>query len=294
MKQKVSLVLSGGGARGMAHIGVIEELEKRGYEIVSLAGTSMGALVGGVYTVGKLEDLKNWLYTLDKRKVFSLIDFTFSKQGFIKGDKVFHKMKDFVPDINIEDLRIPYLAVASDILRKKEVVFTSGPLLDAIRASVSIPTVLTPVNTDKGLLVDGGILNNIPINHVKRVKGDIVIAVNVNADVPVYRPKISKKEEAHKLSVYQKKLNEFYSYLHHINPLSHEEKFGYFDIINKTLSLMTARVVQLMLESHSPDILINISHESCGTYDFFKAEELVEIGRHNAIKSLKDYRAGVK
>ncbi len=137
MKQKVSLVLSGGGARGMAHIGVIEELEKQGYEIASLAGTSMGALVGGVYAVGKIDELKNWLYSLDKRKTFSLIDFTFSKQGFVKGDKVFQKMKDFVPDINIEDLKIPYLAVASDILRKKEVVFTSGPLLDAIRASVA-------------------------------------------------------------------------------------------------------------------------------------------------------------
>ena len=145
MKQKVSLVLSGGGARGIAHIGVIEVLEEKGYEIVSVTGTSMGAVVGGVYALGKMEDFKQWMLTLDRLKVFSLFDFSFGSQGLIKGDKVLNTMKEFISDENIEDLRIPYAAVAVDLLKKEEVIFTKGSIYDAIRASVSIPSLLTPV-----------------------------------------------------------------------------------------------------------------------------------------------------
>ena len=112
MNSPVTLVLSGGGARGIAHIGVIEELERRGYDIASIAGTSMGALVGGVYAEGAIGPFRDWMLSLDRRKVLSLVDFTLSRQGMIKGDRVFNKMKDFIPDTLIENLRIPYVAVA--------------------------------------------------------------------------------------------------------------------------------------------------------------------------------------
>ena len=140
MKPVVTLVLSGGGARGIAHIGVIEELERRRYEIASVTGTSMGALVGGVYAAGAIDPFREWLLTLDKRKVFSLVDFTLSRTGVVKGDKVFNKMKDFIPDTLIEDLKIPYAAVAVDLINNKEVVFREGRLFDAIRASVTAGT----------------------------------------------------------------------------------------------------------------------------------------------------------
>jgi NTE family protein len=294
MKQKVSLVLSGGGARGIAHIGVIEELEKHGFEIASVAGTSMGAVVGGVYALGKMEAYKNWLYTLDKIKLFSLVDFTFSTQGLVKGDKLLNTIRTFIPDANIEDLMIPYAAVAADIINKKEVVFTKGSVFEAIRASMAIPTVFTPVKTENGLLIDGGIINNIPINHVKRVPNDILIAVNVSADVPVDKPIIEKIETVAEQSSYQKKLKDFYNQLHIISPSNGEEKLGYFNLINKTLSLMTYRITQMTLERYSPDILVNISRESCGTFDFYKAQEMVEIGRHATIKSLKAYKPVTK
>ena len=126
MNNNVSLVLSGGGARGIAHIGVIEELEKQGFNIKSISGTSMGSLVGAVYAVGKMQEYKNWIYTLDRLDVFKLIDFTFSSQGLVKGDRVFKKMKEFIPDTNIEDLEIHYAATAADIINNKEVVFTKG------------------------------------------------------------------------------------------------------------------------------------------------------------------------
>jgi NTE family protein len=294
MKQKVSLVLSGGGARGIAHIGVIEELEKHGFEITSVSGTSMGALVGAVYALGKMEEYKDWLYTLDRRKIFSLVDFTFSKQGLIKGDKVLKTMKEFILDANIEDLKIHYAAVAADIINKKEVVFTKGSIYDAIRASIAIPTVFTPVKKENGLLVDGGIINNIPINHAKRTPGDILIAVNVNADIPVLKLTISQKESEVKQSVYQKKIKDFYNQLKKTKHSQKDGKFGYFNLISKTISLMTYHIEQMLLEKYAPDIMVNISGDSCNTYDFYKAEEMVETGRRAAATSLKEYESRIR
>lgn len=290
MQQDIALVLSGGGARGIAHIGVIEELEMQGFHISSVSGASMGALVGGVYASGKLEELKKWLYDLDKMKVFNLVDFTLSAHGLIKGDKVLNKMKEFVEDVNIENLSIPYACVAADIINSKEVVFTNGSIYDAIRASIAIPTVLTPVKTEDGLLVDGGVVNNIPINHVKRLADDILVVVDVNANTPVYKPMISKIENDSKDSIYKKKMKDFYHHLQNFFPKSHEEKLGYFNLINKTMAMVSHQIVQMQLEYYSPEILVNISRDSCGIFDFFKAEEMVEIGRHAAKESIKEYK----
>lgn len=294
MKQKVALVLSGGGARGIAHIGAIEELEKNGFEIVSISGTSMGAVVGGVYALGKLEEFKNWLCTLDKMKVFRLVDFSFSKQGLVKGDKLINAVKQFILDANIEDLKISYAAVAADIINRKEVVFTQGSVYDAIRASISFPTVFTPVKMGNGLLVDGGIINNIPINHVKRTPNDMLIVINVNADIPVDKPAILVNGAAVKQSIYQKKIKDFYNQLHKIIPSNNkEERLGYFNVINKTISLMTHHTTQMLLERYSPDMLINISKDSCSGYDLYKAEEMVETGRRAAVRSIEAYNSKV-
>jgi NTE family protein len=294
MNKNVSLVLSGGGARGIAHIGVIEELEKQGFEIKAISGTSMGALVGGIYAVGKMQEYKNWIYTLDKLEVFKLIDFTFSTQGLIKGDRVFKKMKEFIPDMNIEELKIHYAATATDIINNKEVVFTNGSVYDAVRASIAIPTVFTPVKAENSILVDGGVINPVPITHVRRTRDDILIVVHVNADIPVYKPFISEGEKNKKQSIYLKKIKMFQDQLHKINPKSKNEKLGYFNLIDKTISSMTSQISKMSIEKHSPDILINISRNSCGTFDFYKAEELVEIGRHAAVKSIKEYKNKLK
>lgn len=283
------MVLSGGGARGIAHIGVIEELEQRGFKIKSISGTSMGALVGGIYAVGKLQEFKNWMYTLDKLDVFKLIDFTLSSQGLIKGDRVFKKMKEFIPDMDIEELKIHYAATATDIINNKEVVFTKGSIYEAIRASVAIPSVLTPVKKDNSLLVDGGVMNNLPINHVKRTRNDILIVVYVNAAIPVNKPSISEKENEKKQSIYLKKIKQFQDQLHIIHPKNEHEKLGYFDLINKSISMLTDHVSKLSIEKYPPDILIEVSHDACGTYDFYKAEELVEIGRYAAVESIMKY-----
>ncbi|MEN6457091.1 MAG: patatin-like phospholipase family protein [Prolixibacteraceae bacterium] len=294
MKNKVSLILSGGGARGIAHIGVIEELERQGFEIHSIAGTSMGALVGGVYSLGKMNEFKQWLMTLDKVKIFSLLDFTLSNQGIVKGNKVLKKMREFIPDANIEDLDIAYAAVAADLINKKEVVFTSGSVFKAIRASIAIPTVFTPVKTKSGLLVDGGVLNNVPVSHAKRIPGDLLVVVNINANVPVCRPPIPEEEKKFRQLIYQKKLNDFYSQLERINPLNKKDNIGYFNLINKTISLMIYRMSEVLLQQYKPDITIEFSKDLCGIFDFFKVKELVETGRYTTMKRLDEFQTKIE
>ena len=204
-------------------------------------------------------------------------------------------MRDFIPDTLIENLPIPYAAVAVDLLHKKEVVFRSGSLFDAIRASVSIPSVLTPVRTTDGLLVDGGVMNNIPVNHAERVPGDLLVVVNVNASIPVIRPKISREEDEKQKRAYQEKIEEFQAYLQKILPMghsdkptgTHEEKMGYFHLIDKTISLMTDHMAQMSMKAYNPDLLVEVSHDACGTFDFYKAGEMIEMGREAAVRAFE-------
>ncbi len=286
MKKNVTLVLSGGGARGFAHIGAIEEIESRGYMINSIAGTSMGALIGGVYATGKLSEFKDWAYNLDKQEIFKLIDFSFSNQGLIKGNRVLKTMKKFIPDANIEDLKIKYTATAFDLVHNKEVVFNKGSLYDAIRASISMPTVFTPVISENSVLVDGGVVNNIPIRNAIRTKNDTLIAIYVNADIPLYKPYLTKSEKDKRNDLYIKKISEFKNSLFKTNTKSQRIRFNYFNLINNTIASATGYLTNTIIKDNPPDILIEISHKSCGTFDFFKAEELVEIGRYASQQKL--------
>lgn len=288
MRKKAALVLSGGGARGMAHIGVIEELEKRNYEIVSVTGTSMGSVVGAVYAMGKLEEFKSWLLSLDKLKVFRLMDFTLSKQGLLKGEKVLNRMKEFMEDRNIEDLDIPYAAVAVDLLNKREVVFREGKVYDAIRASIAIPGVLTPVNTNKTLLVDGGVMDNVPVRHVQKQGDELIIAVEVNGGISVEKEPQTKEAQEDRRFFLQKQLGGLYEYLGITGHPKSEEKLGYLDLINRTISLMTHEMGLLSLEKYPPDILVQVSGEGCGIFDFYKAKEIVERGRKAAERVLQE------
>ena len=178
--KKVALALSSGGPRGFAYIGAIEELLARGYEITSIAGTSAGSLVGGIYAAGGLDAFKEWLYGLDPVKVVSLMDFSISKNYLVKGERVIRAIKERVPEVNIEDLPIPFTAVATDLYTGEEVLFQEGPLFDAIRASISIPSMFRPVKMNGRTLVDGGMVNTFPLNRVRRTEGDILVGFNVN------------------------------------------------------------------------------------------------------------------
>lgn len=286
MKQKIALVLSGGGARGTAHIGAIEELVSQGFEITSIAGTSMGSVIGGMYALGKMEEFKEWICSLDKRKVFNLVDFSFGQQGLVKAEKVFKAMQVYAPDANIEELTLPYVAIAADIINREEVAFKTGSLYKAMRASIAIPSVITPVKTKTGVLVDGGVMNNIPVNHVKRNKGDLLVVVDVNSTIPVQKIVQTEEEETETKSRYQAKIKDFYSHLQKYYPSNKAEKFGFVDLVGRSVNLMIYQIAQLHLEQYNPDILINVSRDSCGTYDFYKAEELVILGRQAARDAL--------
>ncbi len=282
MPQKVALVLSSGGARGLAHIGVIESLLANGYEISSISGSSIGAVVGAFYASGRLGDYREWVMSFDRMDVFNLIDFTFSVQGFVKGEKVFKTLEGMIPDCNIEDLRIPYCAVATDIADKKEFVFTTGSMYEAMKASVAIPTVIKPVILNGKAYIDGGVTNPIPIDHVSRTEGDILVVSNVNSIIPYVKKIENPKKEIQEQDSYNQKIQQFLSrwsnYLPGNNP-EPKSKLGFFDILTESIDLMQDRLTSLLLEKHQPGIVVNISRDACGTFEFYKAEELINAGR---------------
>ena len=290
--KNVALVLSGGGARGMAHIGVIEEIIKTGYHITSLSGTSIGSLIAGVYVSGEMDEFKDWVTNVTKFDVFKFMDFAISKSGFIKGEKIFNTLKKFILDTNIEDLPISYVAVAVDIKNHKEVIFRSGSLRKAIRASVSIPTVLKPVYLNDLELVDGGVLNPMPINCIKRNKGDLLIAVDLGADIPYPIPKTEKVtvEQENNYRKTMEFINEKWS-VYFKN--GKQKRTGFFDLITESIYTMQMKLTQNTIKEHNPDMVVNISRKSCDLFEYHRSEELIQYGREQFQKSLTEYNSKI-
>lgn len=285
MSKNVALVLSSGGARGFAHIGVINVLKAQGYTITSVAGTSMGAMVGGIYATGQLTEFEQWVKALDLREVIRLTDFSISKKGLIKGIKIFDKIKEFIPDRNIEDLLVPFCAIATDILSGKEIVFEQGSLYEAVRASVSIPTVFQPHKYVDSFFVDGGVLNPIPVNRVKRNPGDTLVVVDVNANIPV--EKVVFKKENYTQNKYFSQILNLNKKLRNTIPKNKADDLGLFNLTSKSISLMLYKISELTLEKDKPDILISMPHEAFGTYDFYKATEIINAGETLTEKALE-------
>jgi len=278
-KQPIALVLSGGAARGIAHIGIIEVLEKNNFEIKSVAGNSMGAFVGAIYASGQLPEFKEWILNLGKKDIIKLADFTVSTKGFIKGEKLFKKLKYFIPDINIEDLAIPYTAVAADLSNMQEVVLSTGELKQAVRASIAIPGLFKPTYIESKVLVDGGIVNPIPLNRVKRTEGDLLVASFVNSKDP--ESSIYRRETA------QDKNENFAK-----QPFATHKKIttdGLFSIMSKSTSLLTYSLAITNIEKYNPEILFNVSRDSCGTFEFYKIEEIIKNGKKAALIGLANY-----
>ena len=287
MGKKVALVLSSGGARGVAHIGVIEGLIDHGFEITSIAGSSMGSAVGAFHACGKLSEFKEWIGNLDRIEVFKLIDFTFSSQGFIRGEKVFKNLEKFIPDRPIEEMQIPFIAVSTDLNTQKEKVFDSGSMYHAIRASVAIPTVLTPLKSGDSLYVDGGVTNPVPADRGKRTKGDILVVSNVNAFKPYVSP--LKKPEKKESNQYTKRLEEMMSQISKVIPgsSSAKKKLGFFDLLNDSLDLLQDRLTSELLKQYKPELSVEVSRQACSTFEFYRAKEIIEAGRQAFEEALK-------
>ena len=282
--KSVALVLSSGGARGLAHIAVIEELEARGYEITSIAGSSMGAVVGAFYACGKLDVYKAWALKLDPWSVLKLMDFTISAYGFVRGRKVFKTLESFIPDMDIQNMKIPFVAVATDMHKGKEVAFKKGSMYRALKASASIPTVITPSHRKGRILVDGGVMTPIPVEFVKRRKKDLLVISNVNGSQAYKKPKGTKppsKAYLDQLQIVKATWEKFFP----ANGQQGHKKMGYLDLMTKTVDLMQDKLTQLLVEQHKPDLFVEVSRNVGGVFDFHKAEEIIEIGRREFVKS---------
>ena len=278
--KNIALALSSGGARGLAHIGAIEELESQGYHITSIAGCSMGALIGGVYAAGKLEEFRDWMKTIDKKKMLELTDFSLSLNHLVKGTRIIKAIMEFVPDVPIEDLPIPYCAVATDWISGREVIIDKGSLFEAIRASISLPTFYEPVRRDGMILIDGGVVNPIPMNRVQRHEGDLLVGVDVSGhDYKAQWEKMQKQAEKQKQDKSLKA-----KLLDIIIPDNIE--FNYYTLLSRTSSIMIRQNSLLMAQLAKPDILIDIQMSRYGSFDYDKSERLINIGRNKTRKIL--------
>lgn len=284
MKKKVALVLSSGGARGLAHIGAIEELEAQGFEISSIAGTSMGALIGGMYAAGRLKEVAEWMYSINRKKMLSLMDFSLSLNHLVKGDKLIGVLSSMVPDRKIEELPVPFRAVAADLRHSREVVFDRGSLYAAIRSSISIPSFLKPLQTKSMTLVDGGIVNPLPLNRAVRSADDLLVAVNVSG------------HNAEDLELLKKTANEhdssgLWAAVKRAMPENFVFDDNYYSLIVRAFCLMIQQNAALSLKLTPPDVYVSIPMNRFGGFDYEKAEQIARLGRAKMKEALDAYCA---
>ena len=278
----VALVLGGGGARGIAHIGAIEVLEERGYNITSVAGTSMGALVGGIYASGKLKELKDIILGLDKKQIRSIMDISLGLDHVASGKRLMEILNLHIGNMKIEELNIKFCCCASDVVSGDEKVFRNGLLKTAIRASVSVPCFFKPVyDEDNHIYVDGSIHNILPLNRVDRKTGDILVAIDVNAsDNTHFNAYVKKKKDDNKT---MGKLHSVFSFL---KPDLSE---NYMNMAMRVVHISIQTNTRLAIQLNPPDILAGLPMNSFGLFDFSKANEIYQYGREEMTRKLDKY-----
>jgi NTE family protein len=311
-----AVVLGSGGARGYAHIGALQVITERGFDVVALAGSSMGALVGGVYAAGCLDEYTAWVTGLRHLDVLRLVDLSLSAGGAIRGEKVFAIVREMVGDLRIEDLPIAYTAVATDLLSHREVWFQDGSLSDAIRASIAIPSLFTPVVSGDQLLVDGALMNPVPILPTLSAQADITIAVHLSGEVrrhsptrargPVTAPVLDADESAESDHAadpvtLRRRAARFFDWEAVRAMLSRDDHgdrntvssadvadVGRLDIVNLAYEVMQATLTSYKLAGYPPDVLVEIPKASARTFEFHRAPELIELGRVRTEAALDD------
>jgi NTE family protein len=299
--KRVSLVLGAGGARGIAHIGAIEVLEERGYELAGIVGSSMGALVGGIHAAGRLREYRDWISELQRSDVLRLLDFSFGFPGLIRGDKLMGVLRELIGEHAIEKLPIPFTAVATDLRSQREVWLNRGPLFDAIRASIAIPMLFTPHHVEGRDLVDGGLLAPVPIAATRQVHADLVIAIDVNGPPQPKRALVRHEPEvevegddgdAEEAEGYRARISGWIESMvgSRSEPAEEKpkpaEKPGLIDLMGRSLDTMQAQIARMQLALDPPDILVRMPRDRCAFYEFWRAGELVELGRESLIDAL--------
>ena len=315
---RVALALGSGGARGYAHIGAIQVVEERGYEIVGVAGSSMGALVGGLHAAGKLDEYAAWAVGLSQLDVLRLLDLSLSAPGAIRAEKIFARVQELLGGVLIEDLPIFYTAVATDLLARKEVWFQRGPLDVAIRASIAIPSLITPVVLNGRLLADGGLMNPVPIAPTVAVRADRTIAISLNGEARALREAVPATESAEPRPVEEwgEKFRRGAARLldrdvvrsltnrfgttpaavtddggQPIEPASADfgelpAGLGKFDVMNLSIEAMQSVMTRYRLAGTPPDVFVAVPKDACRSLDFHRAADMIELGRELTTRAL--------
>lgn len=316
---RVALALGSGGARGYAHIGAIEVIRERGYEIVDIAGASMGALVGGVHAAGALEPYTAWARSLSQREVLRLLDPSLGAPGAIRAEKILAKVSELLDGALIEDLPISFTAVATDLLARKEVWFQRGPVDAAIRASIALPTVITPVMINGRLLADGALMNPIPVSATAGSQADVTIAVSVSGELPVRNGRVPTQESAaaQPVAEWGERLRRSAARLVDSDVRRAVVRFlgtararavaaragagveaaeqlfedlppglRTLDVVELSLDAMQSVVASYRLAGYPPDVLVTVPKSACSTLEFHRAAEMIELGRHATAEAL--------
>ena len=294
----ISLVLGSGGARGLAHIGVIRALENNGWRIAAIAGSSMGALIGGFYAAGKLDDYADWVQELSELNVLRYLDIAWGGAGMLKGQMLMDTLQEFVGKHLIEDLPIPLTIVATDVVARKEVWLNRGDLFDAIRASIAVPAIFTPHTVNGRPLLDGGILNPVPIAPTLQDRTDAIIAVSLSGvEIRIGEHgrrrarTISADKPRHQ---YKKQIEAFIDQLQErlgIGAGAEENRpsLSLTDVALLSLDAMQASIARSMLAAYPPDLLIEIPINTCGAHEFYRAKEVIAAGEYWTQQALERF-----
>ena len=289
MAKTISLVLGSGGARGLVHVGIIRWLMEHGYQIKSISGCSIGALIGGVYAAGKLDEFEEWVTSIDQSDMAMMLDFSWQSSGIFKGDKIIDTLRGLIGEISIEDLPIPYTAVAANVADEKEVWLQSGSLFDAIRASISLPLFFTPHVINGEALIDGGVLNPVPIAPTFGDKTDVTLAVNLGGEPEMVQ------QEVIPVSLPTKESNLHEKVVHFIDNLGSSVKskmsfnFAAYDIANQAFDAMQSTIARQKLAAYPADITLEIPRNACGTLEFDRSQEMIDRGYHLAQAKLGNW-----
>lgn len=301
--KNVALVLGSGGARGLAHIGAIEALQERGYKVTSVSGCSMGSIIAGMFCAGKLREAKEWFLSVDRQRILQLTDFSITGNSLVKGSKVIKALQDIVPECKIESLPIPLTLVASDLLTTDEVIFREGSLFEAMRASISIPLFFQPVQWQGRLLVDGGILNPLPLRQIQRNEGDILVAMDISGKDGLHIEqkssdlvKIANALQEQRLPYMPKSIQQLrdnisgkLTAIDRARRLNLQGTVNYVTMLDRMSDMQIQRNTQLALQLTPPDVLASMPQYAFGTFDFDKAETIIAEGYRLMTEALTRY-----
>lgn len=287
--QRVALALGSGGARGYAHIGAIEEIAARGHEIVAISGTSMGALVGGLAAAGRLAPYTEWARSLNQREVLRLLDPKWSAPGAIRAQRIFGQVEQILGDQLIEDLRIPFTAVATDLHARREVWFQRGPLTSAIRASIAIPGVITPVEMNGRLLADGGLMNPVPIEPTAAAAADLTVAISLSGSrqpMEASTPAREPAEPTWREELVDKVRRSVGRTTPEPEPVSLLDELRISDVIGLSMDAMQGLIARYRMAGLPPDVLVTVPASAARSLEFHRAGEMIDLGRRLTAEAL--------